>query len=137
MARTTVTFTIDQRAVDLLIEDVGTSSARRAAQRTRDRARQNLAAAGRIDTGDLSRSIGYWLTRRSGRVVSFDVGSPLDYAGHQEHGTRGSVARPGHYLRFKPKGSNVFIFRKRVQGFPGAHYLRDAINSVSASDFAP
>jgi hypothetical protein len=121
------------------LEDVTRTSARRAAQRTASRANDNVRAANRVRTGALAKSYEEKQSRTTqGRYASgFDVSSPLAYAPLQEDGAGPSVARKGHVLRFMPKGSNVFIFRPRTKGFPGAHQLRNAYRDLSLRDFLP
>jgi HK97 gp10 family phage protein len=129
--------TIDARKLNTLTNKVTDQCARKAAGITRDRARSNLVMAGRTNTGKLAASI---TTRKraspAGRAI-YDVGSPLSYARYQEEGTRGVPARPGQILRFKPKGSAVFIFRPRTKGIKGVHFLRNAYRSLTKQDFLP
>jgi hypothetical protein len=94
--------------------------------------------AGRVRTGALASS--YRETRQPSSTVGvagYEVGSLLDYAMLQEDGAGPSDAGPGRVLRFMPKGSSVFIFRRRTRGFSGAHQLRNAFNALSAQDFLP
>lgn len=99
--------------------------------KTRDRTRANIRASGRRNTGKMHDSI---------RVVQtgdakYSVGSDLPYYKFQEFG-RGPV-RPirAKFLRFKPKGSNKFVFAKYVRPDPGGHFLRDARRALSLRDF--
>jgi hypothetical protein len=65
------------------------------------------------------------------------VSSSLKYAIYQEEGIGPVVARKGSVLKFKPKGSSVFIFRPRTKGFAGAHQLWDAYRAITLPDFLP
>lgn len=134
-----LTLKLDNNALTGLVRAGGEvdAAASRAAARTRDRAKSNLTAAGRIDTGALRQSIVAERVSNGSNYVTYRVGSPLDYARWQEEGVRGPIyPRHARVLRFKPKGSSRFIFRPRVSGFPGAHYLRDAFTALSSQDFA-
>lgn len=130
---------INDRAVSQLIFGATDTSARRAGNRTLSRARSNIVAAGRVDTGELG---------RSGKVLKVPTDHPLvakysvtfnaPYAGWQEEGVKGPIVpKKAKALRFKPKGSSVFIFRKSVKGFPGAHFMRDALRALTIRDFLP
>lgn len=110
-------------------------SARRAADKVADRANMNVRAAGRVRTGKLAGSYRAVPHKMGLNSASFQVGSPLEYAVFQEDGIGPVHARPGGVLRFQPKGSAVFIFRRRTKGFRGAHQLRRAYESLSLSDF--
>lgn len=110
----------------------------RAAGRVRDRAKQNITAAGRIDTGALRNSIVGRRVRQGGRGVWYEVGSDLHYAIHQHEGVAGPIVpRRAKVLRFKPKGSGAFVFRPRTSGFKGEPFLVDALRSLTINDFAP
>lgn len=110
---------------------------RRAAEKTRDRARRNLVSAGRMDTGRLYRSIRARKSRAKGTTVTWNVGTPLQYGLYQEKGIGPVTPVKAKALRFKPKGSNVFVFAQRTKGFSGAFYLKRAYQSIKVSDFLP
>ena len=127
--------TIDSRAVGALLSDVTNAASQRAAYRVRDRAKQNLTAAGRVNTGKLRDSIKATRTMQTPTVSTWSVGTDLFYAGWQEYG-RGPV-RPvkAKVLRWRPKGSSTFIFRPYAGPAAGAHYLRDAYRTTTVQDF--
>ena len=142
--RTSVQVTLDPRMINPMLVRVTDLSARRAAGRTRDRAKANLVAAGRIDTGRLLNSISARRTAEVGMgpspsplATTYAVGTPVFYAGFQEHGIGPVYPRKAKVLRFRPKGSSVFIFRPMTRGFPGAHYLRDAYRALTLKDYLP
>lgn len=108
------------------------SAAERAAARTVARAK----ARAPVDTGVGRASISYRERKDGFMRWSFVIGTSKKYMLYQEYGTKGSVARPGGVLRFKPKGSSVFIFRKKTGPVPAKHFLRDAVRDVSTRDFA-
>jgi len=68
-------------------------------------------------------------------LSTYQVRSDLDYTVFQEGGIGPVHARPGHVLRFQPKGSAVFIFRPRTKGFKGGHFFRDAERAIRFTDF--
>ena len=108
----------------------------RAAGRVRDRSKANLTRAGRVDTGALRNSITVRQASSGAGRVTYQVGSDLRYALPQHQGVKGPVLpRRAKVLRFKPKGSNTFIFRPQTKGFKGVPYLRDALRSLKPSDF--
>lgn len=108
----------------------------RAAGKVRDRAKQNITNAGRVDTGALRNSIVAQRKQGGGGGVWYEVGSDLPYAIWQHEGTRGPILpRRAKVLRFKPGGSSVFIFRPRVNGVTGTPYLVDALKSLTTGDF--
>lgn len=139
MALAEVTIKLDPALLNPFLQGVTDASAKRAADRVAARANANVRAADRVRTAALAASYAARQSRNAqGQFQSgFEVGSPLAYAPIQEDGAGPSVARPGHVLRFMPKGSNVYIFRKRTKGFSGAHQLRDAYRQLGLADFLP
>jgi hypothetical protein len=129
---------LDDRKIAIVAQGTADRCARKAAFRARDRARANLVTSGRMDTGALHRSLTVTkvpLTSVPAKV-SYSVGSPLKYAVYQERGTRTPIVpRRAKFLRFKPKGSQVFIFRRWVRGIAGVHFLRRAAEATTVKDF--
>jgi hypothetical protein len=108
----------------------------RAAGFVRDQAKLIITLEGRVDTGALRQDV------RSERVQSFSggvyyrVGSDLEYAKWQEKGVEGPIVpRHAKVLRFKPKGSSVFVFRPRASGFEGIHFMRRARDMLGPGNF--
>lgn len=130
-----VIISVDQGAMDALRQQVSNETATRAAKVTRDRAKANLAAAGRINTAALWHSIHYRQIRSLPKGSAYMVGSTLPYAIFQEEGIGPVHARPGGVLRFRPVGQQGFIFRPRTKGFKGAFYLRHALDALTERDF--
>lgn len=129
---------MDWRAVERVGDAVSRDAAMRAGSVAAERARANIIAAGRVDTGAMRDSIEVREASEShSQRRSYWVGSDLPYTGYQEHGTSGAQAGPGKFLVFKPKGSSSVVFAKKVRGVTAANFLRDAVNSMSASDFVP
>lgn len=136
--KTSVRIILDKRAINRLTAGTTDVTARRAAGRVRDRAKANLTASGRVNTGRLRDSI---TARNAGssdpqRTV-YEVGTNMPYAGYQEHGIGPVYPKRAKVLRFRPKGSSTFIFRPRTRGFPGAHYLERAYKSLTMRDYLP
>ena len=108
----------------------------RAAGRVRDQAKRNITADGTVDTGRLRASIEG--TRWRGRTgVWYEVGSRLYYARWIHDGTRDHGPVRARMLRFKPKGSGVFVYARRVRGIKGTKYLTRALQNLRVSDFLP
>ena len=108
----------------------------RASNRVRDRARRNLRAAGRHDTGALGRSIRVTKMPTSTPMKpKFSIGTNLHYAKYQEWGIGPVTPKRAKVLRFKPGGSNTFVFAMRTRGFKGAHFMRDAYRAITTKDF--
>lgn len=110
----------------------GRVSVLRAAQTTQRRARANLVSAGRVNSGALLGSIDIRVTG----TMRYTIGSDLHYAIYQEKGIGPVVPVRAKVLRFKPKGSNTFVFARRTRGFEGAHYMAKAYRSLTLADFA-
>lgn len=107
----------------------------RAAGVTRDRAKENLTAAGRIDTGAL-RNSGETQRIQGKTGVWWEVAFRKSYALYQHRGVKGPVLpRRAKVLRFKPKGGGAFVFTRSTKGFKGVPYLTDALKRLRASDF--
>lgn len=139
MATTTVKVRLDPSKLNPYLVQVADASAYRAASRVAARANANVRAAGRVATGQLAQS---YVARQSRNPrgqfqAGYEVSSPLERALWQEEGIGPVVPKRASVLRFKPKGSSVFIFRPRTKGFPGAHQLRDAYNAIGLSDYLP
>lgn len=109
---------------------------RRAAGITRDRAKRNLTADGSVDTGRLRQSVRYQRFPASGRTVNYEVGTDVFYGIFLEKGTRAHGPRRARVLRFKPKGSNTFVFAKRVRGIRATRWLTRALQRLSIKDFS-
>lgn len=109
---------------------------RRAAGITRDRAKRNLTADGSVDTGRLRQSVRYQRLPASGRTVNYEVGTDVFYGIFLEKGTRAHGPRRARVLRFKPKGSNTFVFAKRVRGIRATRWLTRALQRLSIKDFS-
>lgn len=130
MARVTVHVRIDNSLLNPFVARTTDRSASKAARTVAARAR--VRAPHR--TGALAASIQPRMTRR-GDVSTWEVTANAPYASFQEFGTGPIVPVRAKVLRFKPKGSNVFIFRPRTRGVPAVHFMRDAARSLTVADF--
>lgn len=138
MARgTRVDINLDRAKIKQMLHSTSNNAARRAAYATRDQAKRNLTTSGRIDTGRLRDSIRASRKRTRGTTVTWSVGTPLQYGLYQEKGIGPVTPVKAKALRFKPKGSNTFVFAQRTKGFSGAFYLKRAYQSIKVSDFLP
>ena len=113
------------------------TGAKAAATIARDRARQNIARKGRVNTGAMMRKVNVREVLRSDDKSIFEVIAEAEYSGYQEEGIGPVYPVRAKFLRFKPKGKSTFVFAKKTRGFKGAHFMRDAMRAVKLSDFMP
>ena len=90
-----------------------------------------------VETGALRRSIQYFgpyaiMPLYWAAVVYTDS----EYARFQEYGTRGSQARPGKVLAFRPKGSSTMVFTQRTGPVPATRFMQRAIDTDHFGIFA-
>jgi hypothetical protein len=99
-------------------------------------AKRNLAGIGgpkRIDTGRLRASGATMLVTRNGEpavLVSFNTNyARFVHDGTGIYGPRRAPIRPksGKVLRFRPKGSRGYIYRRSVKGMVANPFLRNAL----------
>lgn len=137
MAGVKIRFTLNQQEFRRMTETGTIAQATwRAAGKVRDDAKRELTGQGRIDTGLLRQSISGRRVRSTGpNSVLYEVGSDLDYAIYQHEGTRDHGPVRARMLRFKPKGSGVFVFAKRVRGVRPSKFLARALARLSIGDF--
>ena len=90
-----------------------------------------------VNTGRLRSSIDTRLVSFNGQVAVL-VGTNVNYAMFQHEGTgiygpHGTpiVPRTARFLKFKPKGSSVFVYAKSVRGNPPTFFLRRALVAAS------
>jgi phage gpG-like protein len=99
-------------------------------------AKRNLGGVGgpkRIDTGRLRASITTQLTTRDGAPAVL-IGTNVFYAkwvhdGTGVHGPRSTriVPKTAKFLRFRPKGSRKFVYRRSVAGMVRNQFLKNAL----------
>jgi len=127
---------IRESVVNRYVSALTRKSALAAGNRVADRARANVLKDGLVNTGDLADSFKVKDLTRNRLHPKVKVYSAVDYAKFPEFGTRGSTAGPGKMLRFQPRGSGVFIFRKSVRGVRAYGFFRKAAK-LSIKDFKP
>jgi hypothetical protein len=130
-----IRFTLNQQEFRRMTESGSIDQAvRRAAGKVRDDAKREITSQGRVDTGKM---------RQSGRTQKvhrtsgawYEVEFPGDVAWFQHEGTRDHGPVRARLLRFKPKGSGVYVFARRVRGVTPSKFLTRALSRLSASDF--
>lgn len=123
----------------------------KAAGRTRDRAKDNITRAGRVDTGALRQSIVSERVTSAANQITYQVGSALPYALFNERGTgiygpvgHRIVPRVARVLRFKPgknsaimPGPDGYAYFASVKGIEGVHFLGQALEELTVADFTP
>lgn len=131
----TVSTRTSRRQIEQVVAPIARDAVRRAADTTRSRVRWYLSQGGHYDTNNLDRSM-------TTKEISSDplhpkraVGSPLEYAKFLEEGTRGHGPVRAKALRFKPKGSNKFVFAKWVRGIAAVRFMRRALDALTVYDF--
>ena len=130
-----VKITIDEAAVVRVVGGAAAEAAARAAQVTMRRAQQNIRALGRVQTGQMVGTMSAWPEGGDGLRPAFRVGSAAEHTAYQEFGTRGSVARPGKFLVFKPKGSSAFVFAKKTRPVRPGRFMQNALEALQVSDY--
>lgn len=109
--------------------------------RVQAQARKNLGggASGpkRVDTGKLRTSISVQLKKKNSRVLTVQIGTNVYYAiwvhdGTGLYGPEHRLIRPKtkRYLRFKPHGSNAYVYAKSVKGMRPNPFLADALSAA-------
>lgn len=115
------------------------ASAHRAAKVTRDRIREEIVKAGRVDTGRMRDSL--HLTRaKVGVETQWNIavkGPAARYFLFQDQGTRAHGPKRANYMVFKPKGSSTFVFAKWVRGVTAGKFVQKAANRLTVRDFLP
>lgn len=130
----TVKVAFSETGYDQIMQTLN-KSGRRLSARARDRAKDNIKKAGRVDTGRMRNSMNYVLKQQTRTTISYEIGARVPYGIFQEEGVKGPIyPRRTKFLRFKPKGAKGFVFAKKVKGFKGAHFLADALKSLKITD---
>lgn len=126
---------IDSAKLQRVLKDMADAASERAAKKLRMRIREEIMISGRIDTGEMMERIDVEKVPPRPRQGRYRVKPRTKQFIFQDQGTRGSHARPGSALRFKPKGSSVFIFRKKTGPIPAAHFLEKAKRKMTVHDW--
>ena len=133
---------LNRAAIARVVGAKSKAAARRAAEATRDRTRANIVRSGRVGTGAMAASIVMRDVTVDPLRPTFEVGPKRGsratrYFRYQEQGTQAHGPVTAQALRFRPRGSRVFIFRKWVRGVVAGHFLRRATRSIRARDYLP
>lgn len=136
MIRGRARFQVYQGGLLTLSRDTTQAAARKGANQARERVRQNIYKAGRVDTGKMARGLVVEAGRSSGYRTLYRVRATTPYYRFQEDGTRAHGPVKAKYMRFKPKGSSTFVFARWVRGVTPGRFMRNAIAQMRAEDFA-
>lgn len=137
MARRGITITYRETVLNSFVGTKAREAALRAANTTKARAQNNISQAGRYDTGEMTRTMTVADAHQGHFHPRFAVGSPAKHVKFQEFGTRGHGPVTAKVLRFKPKGSNTFVFTTWVWGVKPARFMKRALRSITVYDFLP
>jgi len=129
---------IDHAAVIRIVGSRVNAAAKRAADAGAERVRQNIVADGLVNTGRMLKGVTVRESPSSTPLRRrYEIVSTAPYTKYPERGTKGSTARPGGVLVFKPKGSGTFVFAKHTRGVPAHHFMLRAKQSIRRTDFLP
>jgi HK97 gp10 family phage protein len=119
------------------VAGIADEAAARAAEATRRKAQANIKAAGRVHTGAMGGNMTVHKVSSSNNEARYKV-TPggTGYAKYQEFGTRAHGPVRAKRLVFQIRGKGPVIFAKWVRGVTAAHFMRDAVQAVKASDYA-
>jgi len=135
-ATVTIDVKLDPSAIARVVGGTAAEAATTAARVIARRVRENIIAEDLIDTGFMRDNITVEEARPGDRPVAY-VHVAGQQAVFQEFGTRGHGPVRAQYLRFKPKGSNVYVFARWVRGVRPRRFMTRAIESVTVADFIP
>ena len=113
--------------------------------RVQAQARKNLGGGRsgpkRIDTGKLRASISVQLKKKNSRTLTVRVGTNVTYAIWVHDGTglygplhRVITPKTKRYLRFKPHGTNQYVYARSVEGMRPNPFL---LNALAAAQIGP
>lgn len=127
-----VKFELDNRKMQDVVGRLTNRAMTRGADAAVSRAKQNAP----VRTGNLQRSIiRSSVVSRGFMRWNVQIFTELPYAIYQEKGTRGARPVNAKVLRFKPKGSNTFVFAMKTGPVPATRFMERALNSVTTADF--
>lgn len=134
MARVRATY--NSGAVIRITGDLADGAAYRGAQKIRGRVLSNIRSLGRIDTGAMIQGM---QVRRAADWTQlrprYQLSSTAPYTIFQEAGTRAHGPVRAQRLRFKPKGSDRFVYAKWVRGVVAGRFMQRAFDATTAADF--
>jgi hypothetical protein len=126
---------INRGKLEVVVGGMAKRASKRAAEATQRRAMNNIVSSGLVNTGELLHSIKIKDTSKGPLHPQYTVYSDDPAAKYPEFGRRGFSAAPGKVLAFKPKGSSVVVFTKKVGPVKPYRYMRRARASISARDY--
>nr|DAK24341.1 MAG TPA: type I neck protein [Caudoviricetes sp.] len=137
MVKVNVRVRMDGKATVECASGHASRAAYNGSQRFAGKVRQEIRAAGRVNTGRMVNSVTATRdTRRDRLRPAYIVGPRVGYAKFQDRGTRAHGPKHKKFMRFKPKGKNYFVFAKWVRGVKAANFMAKAVSKLSARDFA-
>lgn len=137
MAKVLVKVRMDGKATVECASGHASRAAYNGSQRFAGKVREEIRAAGRVNTGRMVNSVKATRDVRSNRLrPAYLVGPRVGYAKFQDRGTRAHGPKTKKFMRFKPKGKNYFVFAKWVRGVKAAHFMSKAASRMTARDFA-
>lgn len=119
-----VRLTLFTRVVTTHVGGLTRAQAYYGGRNVRDRARRYAPK----DTGELRDSIQATPATQIGMMnYRVTVFAGARHGRYQEYGTRGSRARPGRKMAFRPKGSGAMVFAQRTGPVPATRFMQRAI----------
>lgn len=136
MAGSRVNLTLFTGRFPTVVGPLAGAAVQRAAVIAKGRVEQNIQSDGLVASGQMRDGIVTEPGPQSDPMrPTQDVRSTAKHTMFQEAGTRAHGPVRAKAMRFKPKGSNVFVFAKWVRGVPARHFMRRAKDAVRVSDF--
>lgn len=114
---------------------VSAEAVKRAADRTEQRVRSNIAADDLINSGGLINSVTQRDIPGNALLPRRAIGSPKPYVKYPERGTRAHGPVRARALRFQPKGSGRVVFAKWVRGVRAYGFMKRALDQLRPTDF--
>lgn len=127
---------IDSAKLHHALTEISVAASGRAAHKLRQRIRQEIVMSGRILTGEMMEKIDVVKVPPHGPKEGRYMVRPMtkQYL-FQDKGTRGTPYKKGRVLRFKPKGSGVFIFRMSSGPISAAEFTKKAVRKMTPHDW--
>jgi hypothetical protein len=126
---------IDSAKLQAQLHVIANKSAKKAAEAYRTKLREEILQSGRVETGEMMQNIEIRPGTPGPHSERWKVIPKSKHFRFQNDGTRGTSARPGQVLRFKPKGATAFIFRASTGPIRAANFMRKAARRMTAKDF--
>lgn len=130
-------------AVLEVVAPIADATAYRGAQKVRGRAISNIRRLGRVDSGRMIAGMQVRRVGATGLRRTYEVSSSArapggaNYPAMQEYGTRAHGPVSAAVMAFTPKGGNGVVFATWVRGVTPGHFMRDAWQGCTVTDFLP